>query len=201
MQRLFFILCVILIYPLFAQNHSTYWKLAKSKDGINISYRWIHLTKESKVREMKTEFLVNSDVNNLVKLFTNSSQLKKWQTSVEECDISNFKQSEWLTYLSFDLPWPLKSKDVVMKNELLTSKTSTSILMKSVPEAKPLYKNKNRIKSLESEWKFIPQKSGKTKVIYTTLTYDKPEFPRSITDPIIQNNLIESIVLLKKYAS
>lgn len=184
-----------------AQEKQTAWELAKSENNIDISYRWIEVSKKQKIREMKVEFNVVAEVSLILRQFTNSSNLKKWQSSVDECKISDVSGNHWLTYMSFDLPWPLKSKDLITKNELIETNDFSLIKMTSTPNAKPYHKGKNRINSLESKWKFIPQKNGNTKVIYTTLTYDKPEFPRSVTDPIIQKKLIESIVLLKKNVS
>lgn len=184
-----------------AQEKKSEWELAKSENNIDISYRWLQIPQKHKVREMKVEFTVESEISSVLKQFTNSSNLKKWQSSVDECKISDVTGNQWLTYLSFDLPWPLKSKDLVTQNEFIKTDKYSLIRMTSMPNAKPLYKNKNRINSLESEWKFISLKNGNTKVVYTTLTYDKPEFPRSITDPIIQKKLIQSISLLKKNVS
>lgn len=181
-----------------AQEKKSEWELIKSENNIDISYRWLQVSEQQKIREMKVEFTVESNVSMVVKQFTNSTNLKKWQTSADECKISDISGNEWLTYLSFDLPWPLKSKDLVTQNELIKTENYSLIKMTSTPNAKPIRKDKNRINSLESEWKFFPLKNGNTKVVYTTLTYDKPEFPRSVTDPIIQKKLIQSIDLLKK---
>jgi len=185
----------------FSQTKKTEWSLAKSKNNVDLSYRWIYLAGEEKIREMKAEFTVNADVNSILNQFTNSSNLKKWQNSAEECKVTKHSENQWNTYMSFSLPWPLKSKDLVVENNLRKSAGYILLQMSSKPESEPVYEGKNRINSLESEWKFIPQKSGETKVIYTTLTYDKPEFPRTITDPIIQKKLFQSIDLLKQYAS
>lgn len=184
-----------------AQEKQTAWELAKSENNIDISYRWLQVSKKQKIREMKVEFNVDAELSLILQQFTNSSNLKKWQSSIDECKISDVSGNQWFTYMSFDLPWPLKSKDLVTKNELVKTDHYSLIKMRSTPSAKPYHKDKNRINSLESEWKFITQKKGNTKVIYTTLTYDKPEFPRSVTDPIIQKRLIQSIGLLKKNVS
>lgn len=201
MKFIFSIIGLMVLITGHAQKSKSKWELAKSENGIDISYRWLQISKQQKVREMKVEFTVQSELSTVIKQFTNSSNLKKWQTSVNECKISEVAGNQWQTYLSFNLPWPLKSKDLVTQNELIETSDYSLIKMKSTPKAKPFYKDINRINSLESEWKFIPQKDGKTKVVYITLTYDKPEFPRYITDPIIQNKLIQSIGLLKKNVS
>ncbi len=184
-----------------AQTKKSEWTLANSRNDVNISYRWVFLETDQKIREMKTEFFIKSDVNSILKQFTNSTYLKKWQNAADECKITKSSDEKWKTYMSFSLPWPLKNKDLVMENQLVKSEKYWMIKMNSTPKSEPVYKGKSRINSLESEWKFIPQKNGTTKVIYTTLTYDQPEFPRSITDPIIQKKLFQSIELLKKYAS
>lgn len=202
MKSIFFLAGMILFFPFsFSQTKKTEWTLAKSQNDVNISYRWIFLKNDQKIREMKTEFVIQTDVNSILKQFTNSSKLKAWQNSAEECKVIKLTENQWKTYMSFSLPWPFKNKDLVMQNQLMESDEFTLIKMKSDPYSEPISKDKNRIYSLESEWKFLPQKNGTTKVIYTTLTYDKPEFPRSVTDPLIQKRMFQSIELLKKYAA
>ncbi len=201
MKSIFFLAGMILFFPLsFSQTKKSEWVLAKAQNDINISYRWIFLKNDQKIREMKTDFFVQTDVNSILKQFTNSSKLKNWQNSADECKVTKSTENQWKTYMSFSLPWPFKNKDLVMQNQLVEAEKFTLIKMKSDPDAEPIYKNKNRIYSLESEWKFLPQKNGTTRVIYTTLTYDKPEFPRYVTDPIIQKRMFQSIELLKKHA-
>ncbi|MFV0305002.1 MAG: hypothetical protein ACK5IC_05945 [Moheibacter sp.] len=201
MKSLFFLTGVLLILsPIFSQTTKSEWSLAKRQNEVEISYRWIYLNNNTKIRQMKMEFFIDTDINSILKQFTNSSNLKKWQNLAEECEISKSSNNQWNTYMRFDLPWPLKSKDLILTNQLVESEKYTSILMKSMPKSKPIIEDVNRINSLESEWRFTPKKDGKTKVVYTTLTYDKPEFPRSLTDPIIQKQLFQSIELLKKYA-
>lgn len=198
MKPTFLIISIFFLSLVNAQKKQTAWKLAKSENNIGISYRWLEVSKKQKIREMKVEFNVDAEISLILKQFTNSSNLKKWQSSVDECKISDVSGNQWLTYMSFDLPWPLKSKDLVTKNELTKTNDYSLIKMTSTPNAKAYHKDKSRIKSLESEWKFIKQKNGNTKVVYTTLTYDEPEYPRSVTDPIIQKKLIQSIGILKK---
>lgn len=201
MKSIFFLAGMMLFFPFsYSQTKKTEWVLAKTQNNVNISYRWIFLKNDQKIREMKTEFFVQTDVSSILKQFTNSSKLKNWQNSADECKITKSTENQWTTYMSFSLPWPFKNKDLVMQNQLVKSDEFTLIKMKSDPNSEPISNSKNRIYSLESQWKFLPQKNGTTKVVYTTLSYDKPEFPRSITDPIIQKRMFQSIELLKKYA-
>jgi len=185
----------------FSQTKKTEWLLEKSRNNVNLSYRWIYLADSEKIRELKAEFIINAQIDSILNQFTNSSNLKKWQNSADECKVTKYSDTRWETYLSFSLPWPLKSKDLVVENKLTKYTDYTLLRMSSSPNSEPIYEEKDRINSLESEWKFIPQKNGKTKVIYTTMTYDKPEFPSVLTDPIIQKKLFQSIDLLKQNAS
>lgn len=146
---------------------------------------------------MKVEFFVATNHDKLLNQFTKVENFRKWQTSVEDCSIKIITENKWQTYVSFDLPWPMKSKDLITQNELYQTEKYSLIKMKSIPTAMPIFKDRNHIQSLYSEWKFIAENNGITKVIYTTYTQDEPEFPRSITDPIIQKRIILSINLLK----
>lgn len=189
------VFCMVL-GNIYAQNNSD-WEVAKEKEGVTISYRWLTSPKNIKVREMRAEFDISAEVPGIVRQFNDPLRYKEWQPAIKVCDIDKDSENQWNTYVKFDLPWPFKSKDLVTRTNFSKSGSHSTLKIVSTPAAKAEFKNVNRIKDLTAEWKFIPMGKENTKVIYTTITYDKPEFPRMLVDPILQNKLIESIGLLK----
>jgi hypothetical protein len=49
----------------------------------------------------------------------------------------------------------------------------------------------------EAMWKLIAGRNGTTRVEYSVFSNQMPIYPRWITDPIIQNNLIHSMSALR----
>ena len=190
-------LIVLLIFGTVQAQEPSEWKVAKDKHGVKISYRWLTAPNNVKAREMRAEFHISADVPRIIKQFKDSSKYQEWQPGVEECDILMVTENRWDTYVKFDLPWPFNSKDLVTRTNFLETENHSTLSILSTPKAKAEYKNVNRIQDLKAEWKFIPVGNGSTKVVYTTITYDEPEFPRMVVDPILQNKLIESVGLLK----
>ncbi len=177
---------------------STEWKVVKSKNNIQISYRWVTSKEEKSAREMKTVFILDANISSIINQVNDASNLKKWSKTIDKCSVELHSPSQWETYTLYKLPWPLKSKDLVTKSELIETDTYSIIKTISYPNSKPSVKNCNRIYSYSDEWKLIPLFDNKTKVVIKSISYDKVTFPRALTDPIIQNKMIASIKLLKK---
>ncbi|MDT0645081.1 hypothetical protein RM545_00120 [Zunongwangia sp. F260] len=196
-------ICFILILNCFfiqgnSQNIST-WEIKKVENEIEISYRWLTSTEGIKVREMKAEFFINANPPEIIEQFQNSEKLKKRQISKESI-IKILGPEFWQTYLQFRLPWPFKSKDLITINKIIEGDKQFIIKSESSPNSISKKDNVNRIESLQSEWKLIPLNSGITQVVYTSISHDKPEFPRAVADPIIQDRLIKTLNLLKENA-
>lgn len=183
-----------------AQKNSE-WKIVKDQQGVEISYRWLTAANDARAREMRTIFHIPAQVPAIVKQFKDPEKYQEWQPAVEKCTINMLTEDRWDTYVKFDLPWPFKSKDLVTRTNFSEAESYSTISILSTPKARPEVENVNRINDLKAEWKLFPMHNGSTKVIYTTISYDKPEFPRMIADPILQKKLIESIGLLKSRAT
>ncbi len=191
-----FLVILLIFGKVQAQEHLE-WKLARDKQGVKISYRWLTAPNNTKVREMRAEFHLSAEVPEIVKQFKDSAKYQEWQPGVQECDILLLTENHWDTYVKFHLPWPFSSKDLITRTDFLEAENHFTLSIYSTPKAKAEHRNVDRIKDLKAEWKFIPVGNGSTKVVYTSITYDEPEFPRMLVDPILQNKLIESIGLLK----
>ena len=174
-------------------------EIEKKEKEIELSYRWLIFKDQSKVREMKAEYFINANIPVIIDQFQNSQKLKNWQIS-EESNIKMLGLKTWQTYLKFKLPWPFKSMDLITINKIVDKDDFLIIISESSPTSHPVKDNVSRIQSLRSHWKLIPSGIAKTKIIYTSISHDKPEFPRIIADPLIQDRLIKTLVLLKENA-
>lgn len=194
-----YIFLLLFIFSLCIKAQSiTDWEIARSENNVQISYRWVTSKNGKSAREMKTEFILDSNISSIVKQINIASNLAKWSKDISECVVEIQSPTQWNTYTQYDLPWPLKSKDLYTKSELIETEMYSIIKIESHPNSKPQYKNCNRIWSYTAEWKLIPITNNKTEVVLKTISYDAVKFPRSLTDPIIQSKMIESIRSLKK---
>ncbi|MFV8838272.1 hypothetical protein [Salinimicrobium soli] len=185
---------------LFGQGEISDWVLEKEEDEIKISYRKVELPGKPEVREMKAEFLVKAAIPDILEHFRSPAKLIKWQTSTEECTIKELEPEQWRTYLRFDLPWPFRSKDLVTHNSLRKGAGTATITARSTPNALPQKNKTDRILSLECQWSFRSAGEEGTKVIYTSISYDEPEFPRFIADPVVQRRILKNFGLLRENA-
>lgn len=174
------------------------WKDSKTEDGITISYRWLNDPKYTDTREMKVVFDIRASVKRIIEHFKDADKLGNWFLLCEQCSIELITDNTWQTYMVFDLPWPYKSKDLVTRNQCLFTNHSVIIKSESSPNSIKPFPGRNRILGYQAQWTFVPASDQLTRVTYTTITYDKTEIPRFLSDPLLQNSFIKSIQHLRR---
>ncbi|WP_139276206.1 SRPBCC family protein [Sinomicrobium oceani] len=147
---------------------------------------------------MKAEFILNTDIPTVIAQFRNARNLIQWSVAAETCEIYPEADNTWETYICFDFPWPLRSRDLITQNELRVSGDTTVILMNSIPQSRPKVTGNKRISSYQAIWRFTPVSKKRIRVVHMVVTYDPPEFPRVLADPIIQNKFITSVERLRQ---
>ncbi|MGS2764336.1 hypothetical protein [Sinomicrobium sp. M5D2P9] len=174
------------------------WKMARSEKDIAISYRWVPAPEGRKAREMKAVFTVDSDVHSLICHFKDAEKFRQWSVTASRCDIQLKTEALWEAHIEFRFPWPLRSRDLVTKNELVTSGNTIILKMNSTPMARPQLRGTKRIVSYQATWQFVKLSEEQTAVTHRVITFDPPEFPRILTDPLIQDKFIESVERLRQ---
>ncbi|MGS2738662.1 hypothetical protein [Sinomicrobium sp. M5D2P17] len=173
------------------------WKMARNEKGIIISYRWVPAPEGRKAREMKAVFTVDSNVNSVISQFRDGRKFRQWSVTASNCDIQLKNDKLWEAHIELRFPWPLRSRDLVTRNELITSGNTIILKMNSIPKARPELPGTKRIESYLATWQFSGISGGKTMIIHRVITYDPPEFPRILADPVIQDKFIESVERLR----
>jgi hypothetical protein len=69
--------------------------------------------------------------------------------------------------------------------------------MKGIPAYIPENKGITRIKHLEGSWVVTPVNHHYSKVVYKVYSAVPPQFPRWVTDPIVHDNLIQTMLSFK----
>ncbi|NJO69436.1 MAG: hypothetical protein HC830_09305, partial [Bacteroidetes bacterium] len=105
--------------------------------------------------------------------------------------------------IQYDIPWPLSNQDCIVKYELLqtSSEKVFHVQMKGIPDYIPAKDGITRIDHLLGSWVITTSSSNTCKVSYTIMSGQPPKFPRWITDPIIQSNLVNTMDAFRNIAA
>ena len=103
-------------------------------------------------------------------------------------------ENSWVSYIQYDLPWPMDNQDCVLEYSASSLKDDHIIIdFKSIEhEIFPVSTQIARITDIKGKWIFRETTTG-TLVEYSITTMPSPTLPRWITDPLVRNNLIDTM--------
>ena len=102
-------------------------------------------------------------------------------------------KTEWISYIQYDLPWPMENQDCVLQYSASSEENKHIINFRSIDhEIFPTSKNVTRIEDINGQWIFRPTATG-TVVEYSITTTPSPTLPRWVTDPLVRSNLIDTM--------
>ena len=181
------------------QEHPANYQLIKKDESIMLYSRWIKVTDELYTRQLQAVFTIHSSVQHIVSVIRNEKLASSWiKGAVTFYHIKQTSSDQWYTYTLFKIPWPFESQDIVSRYKLIKpDDESLNILIVSVPDLIPVKQNTSRVIHYEAIWKLVAAGNGITRVEYSVFSNQAPVYPRWITDPIIQNNLINSLSALR----
>jgi hypothetical protein len=179
-----------------ANQQNTDFVLIKQDHNINIYAKWIKVDDTRSARQLRAEFFVNASFEKIVNVIKDDKRTTQWMKNTKTYYIiKTFDQNNWLSYVQFSVPWPFKNQDLIIKYDIPMPDAFSKyeIRFSGVPDYLEKNKNITRISHLEGVWRLMYLDKTKTKIEYEMFSRQAPAFPRWITDPIIQNNLISTM--------
>lgn len=174
------------------------WETAIEKDDVKIQYRWIYDDYAGKTRQMKVSFNVIADAHVVLESLMDQKKYADWSNQVKKCEIDHLSENEWVNYSQYNIPRPLKQRDIIVKHSLTKNGSYISISMKSLPEYMAYQSDNNRIEGYKGEWKMYTNSKGTTHVVFESYCKTKTSLPRVVQDPIVQRMMINSFSNLIK---
>jgi hypothetical protein len=172
------------------------FELLKNENNIRIFSRWLPVTDTRKARQLKAEMTCQGPLGEVVSLICDDGSVTKWLGGARTCSrLKTIDAHHWYTYVRFSVIWPLKDQDCVLAVELTESPDGKSCIIRetSLNNYLRVIDGVTRIPHLECEWTLRTEGDNSVKVEYTLFSKQVSKFPRWITDPIIQNNLLKSM--------
>lgn len=193
-----FLLCFITITAMPQAVCANAFTLVKSEKNISLYEREV-IHKDMKVREVKVEVMVKTSANALLAFLQNDKQIKQWNPKIEYVQIQPGSVTNWITYTKIDLPWPLSDQDMVVQYKVQKHTNNEALVVfNSIGcSAFPEKNNISRVHHVAGTWQLIPVNDKMSKVVYCIRSERKSSIPKSISDPFIRDNLMQSMNNLK----
>lgn len=180
--------------------------LVKEEAPIFIYERWITFPGKVpavKAREVKSEFLINTSIYNILSILKDESKIKIWQKHVSDFKVHPQRDtSYWLEYSYHDIPWPVSDQDHFLRYDLVEKNPGKELFItfKSVidPKLGPVKNGVTRME-LAGSWTIEQITPQQVKVTYRILSMPS-SIPRMFTDPVIRSNLMSTVKALTRLA-
>ncbi|MCB0548249.1 MAG: hypothetical protein KDD19_11760, partial [Phaeodactylibacter sp.] len=123
-------LCVLLLagiqpvaqpIALASANSTRTFQVVKKKGSIHVFERWFEVEgEERETRELKSEFTVSASIDEILPFIQDPGKVEKWMKAVGEVKAIEGKGTpQWVSYIRYDVPWPLNDQDCLMRYQLL----------------------------------------------------------------------------------
>ena len=171
------------------------FKLVRVKGGVSLYERWVEIEPGLKVRELKAEFVSDAGPATLMSLLKDATRAHRWMQSMEEFKLVETPSAgNWTSYVRYSIPWPLEDQDIVLRYQSYSVNGCYTVSFQSTAHASyPVKEGVTRMKGVSGSWQFQPKSSGQTQVTYLIITKNRSTMPRWLTDPLVQDNLLDTM--------
>ena len=175
-------------------DESTDFVLVKKSQGIELYERWYKMKSGQQAREVKAVCTINASVDAAISLLQNESKGTDWNTGTNAFKVVPQKENRWVNYIQYKIPWPMDNQDCVLLNtpHFFSDEFAVVSFRTIEDSAFPEVDGVHRIPYVKGKWVF-QQTEGVIRSEYYITTTPSTILPRSITDPIIRHNLINTI--------
>lgn len=203
MKHLWFltVLHCLFFTHVYATEMNDAFRLVKHKNNIALYERWIAGSNMNKVREVRAVFTIHAATDHIIALLRDPARGAGWNKNALEYKILPVDQSNWITYLCFEIPWPFNNQDMCLHYSIkpyTTGNHNIEIAFESVLNNHfPVRKDITRTTGTQGSWLLEPQASGAVKVTYNVTTDKSMRIPRWVSDPIVHGHLFETMNTFK----
>lgn len=177
--------------------------IVKKKGAITLSERWITGTRNEPVRELKAEFLVKSNIEEVISLLKNQSAGIKWNKNASIYKIANSaNNNEWINYIKYDMPPMFSDQECCLLYKApITFPPYQNVFVINFESATcssfPVKPAVKRITGVMGQWKIEKQENNFLKITYIISSDRSSTIPRFISDPIVHNSLFTTMESFK----
>jgi hypothetical protein len=198
------VFALLLCHLFFVQNiFASDFKVVKKQGDIVLYERWITGDKGESVRELKAEFFVKSNTENVIALLKNQPEGTKCNRNASAYKIANtFNDAQWINYIKYDMPAIMDDQECCLLYQLPSSfsqQQNVHIISfeSTLSPLFPVSSDVTRITGVRGQWILEQLSNENMKVTYIISSDKSSNIPRFISDPIIHNNLFKTMTNFK----
>ncbi len=175
------------------------WKLKKYENGIAVYNRH---EENSAFKELKAVTQIKTSLSSVVALLKDWDTYPQW---VYRCGVSStlkkMSETELIHYQTVDAPWPVDSRDFVVKIKITQDPETKTIKQTATCMAEFIPKQKGyiRITEFKAAWTLTPLKNGVVNVEYQLLVNPGGVVPAWIVNMAAIDGPYETTLNLKKW--
>lgn len=149
------------------------------------------------VRELKVSFTVHSPQWAVVGMLRDAAKGLEWNLGASAYEVHESDGNSWVTYIKYNLPWPLNDHDAVLQHSLVDHHDFVEVLLESVDDRLPVNEGVDRMQQVQGKWTVRPISHGLCEISYQVSS--KPtNMPRLLVDPIVHYQMVRSMSALRE---
>jgi hypothetical protein len=177
------------------------YKLVKCENNIFLFSKWIQVDETRQARRLKIVFVVDGSVTAIISELRHDEHFTQWMKNTNTYyRVRTVSPTEWYSYVQFSVPWPLNNQDLILHytTQEPEEKGIARIHLEGMPDLIKKFDRVTRILNFDGDWIMQELENNKVRVEYYVFSNVKPSFPLWITDPIIQNNLMKTMIAFRE---
>ena len=173
------------------------WQEAKKKDGIIIYTKKV-TGYEIKMFKAITTYK-NVKISKVVNIIKDADKAEDWVSDVSVGEmIKKSNEEQWLSYLLFDLPWPLEQREMTLDNNITTNTSDEVVIKLTINSEMPLREvDAIKIENAEGYWQ-LNQVGADVKVVYSFVGDPNGNIPAWVINMFVVDGPLETLGKLKE---
>lgn len=201
MKRMSISVFALMLFSIFIvqQVIASDFKIIKKQGAITLYERWITGTTREPVRELKAEFLVESDIESVISLLKNQPAGITWNKNASLYKIANtLNATQWINYIKYNMPAMFDDQECCLLYKMppsfsVNQEVCVINFESTACQLFPLNADVKRITGINGQWRLEQQQNHLLKITYIISSDRNTNIPRFISDPIVHNNLFNTM--------
>ncbi|HSG67099.1 MAG TPA: hypothetical protein VK994_00235, partial [Bacteroidales bacterium] len=175
------------------------FRILKSRNGIDLYYRWMDMPGGNRVRQMKAVLNVDANTEDVITLLKDEERALHWISSAEKFQhLDTASLDEWVSYIQFSVPWPLADQDCILEfTRKVKANGEVLVEFKCNPGYITEVDGMKRMTDINGCFVLKPCDKGDCILECYFLSSKASVIPRWITEPIITGNILNMMEALR----
>lgn len=148
---------LIFLLSSFANAESDGWDLRHSKEGLNVYTKHIE---GAQIKSFRAEMIANAPFELVMSVLEDVQHYPDWFHLCRSYELleGSMKEGEYVGYYIVEAPWPLKDRDVYVKNKMSQDPAThtVTILTDAVADFRPVKDEFTRVPEVYGRWTVRP---------------------------------------------